>query len=134
MKLNLAVAFSLLAFLLAFTPRSAFAGDCPTRHFYNTSAVTFTATLDNGGTCSIGPSNGATCNIPAGQTAELHYPNGKTTDGGIMIQSPVFAAKHYDVDANSCEIKHGGNTGNIVVNDPANGDVKTCGKSTYPCK
>jgi hypothetical protein len=39
MKLNLGIAFSLLAFLLAFAPRSAFAGDCPTRHFYNTSSL-----------------------------------------------------------------------------------------------
>lgn len=134
MKLNLAIASSLVAFLLALVPCSAFAGDCSTRHFYNSSSVTFTVTLDNGGTCSVGPSKGGICNIPAGQTAELHYPNGKTVDGGIMIQSSVFAVKRYDVDANSCEIKHGGNTGNIVVNSPANGDVKTCGKSTYPCK
>jgi hypothetical protein len=36
-----------------------------------------------------------------------------------------------------CYLNHDGNTGNIVVNEPADGDVTTCGARyacTYPKK
>ena len=55
---------------------------------------------------------------------------------GIFIHSldtpnPIYPGTHFDISAN-CAIEHGGSTGNIVVNDPANGDVQTCGKVGYP--
>ena len=130
---------SLASIVAIAAPASA----CDTRHFYNHSNKQFSVVFDqnifNGGaSCSIGNSvNQRFCVIPPGGTADLHYPNFPVVGvPGIFIESldrpnPIYPGQHFDIDT-SCAIEHGGSTGNIVVNDPANGDVQTCGKVGYP--
>ena len=52
------------------------------------------------------------------EDAELVYP---------LMSFPVSVAP------GRCYLNHDGNTGNIVVNEPAEGDVTTCGAG-YACK
>jgi hypothetical protein len=108
------------------------ASACDTRHFYNYSNVAFVFAILPSGSCSIGRYTGPVCVIPPGQTADLHYPNGGGTTVGIAsADETTYPGYSFNVEM-TCYIDHGGNTGNIVVNDPAKGDVKTCGTS-YPC-
>lgn len=119
--------------------------DCATRHFYNYSNVVFKISFlhtgKGGGTsigsCSIGDLNKAlACTIPPGQAADLHYANFPDRTTAVAIESldsgVIYPIKTFNVDG-GCYISHSGNTGNIVVNDPADGDVATCGTS-YACK
>src|ERR1017187_7061871 len=121
---NLGIAAMLLA--LAGTGQheagaiAAGGNDCDTRHFYNTSPVTFSIRF-TGGTCSIGSFKGIQCSIPAGSTADLHYGNVPETTADITIASSpdtIFPAKKFRVGrpGNDCYIQHGGGTGNIVGN------------------
>jgi hypothetical protein len=113
------------------------AAACSTRHFYNHSDVTFTISfLGSGviGSCSYGNSgNVPSCEIPPGQTGELHYSD---VIGFLRISGPpVYPSGQFTILA-GCSIEHGGNTGNVVVNDPADGDVQTCGRRSgggYDC-
>jgi hypothetical protein len=87
----------------------------------------------NSGACSVGSFPQAqTCRIEPGQTADLHY---NDVGGHITVSSN---GSHYPRNTfyftAICHIEHNGNTGNIVVNDPAEGDIATCGKSDYPCR
>ena len=106
---------------------------CATRHFYNYSTVGFAYTIMPSGSCSIGPYTGPVCVIPAGQTADLHYPDQSTNiavvslDEGATFPGAAFALQI------GCNI-NAGNTGNITMNSPAEGDITTCGKSGYPCQ
>lgn len=107
--------------------------DCATRHFYNNSSVPFTLTMDkDAGTCSVGTSaNVQQCVVPPRTTAEIHYTNSSVTDGfsgvqnvgTITIQSSIYSATSFRVITGLCQIKHNGNTGNISVNDPVDGDI-----------
>jgi hypothetical protein len=107
-----------------------------TRHFYNHTDAQVTITMYGGATCSIGSSgNINTCVIPSGQTGELHWPQLSEGVSSISMQSPHFNLG-YSVDASYCRLAHNGNTGNVVLNDPANGDVQTCGRLSgggYDC-
>jgi hypothetical protein len=109
---------------------------CGTRHFYNHSDFDWTITMEGGATCSIGSANKTTkCTVGAGQTAELHYPDNPAT---VSLKSPVFDGSfRTDSGQHSCFIDHGNRpTGNSVLNDPAEGDIQTCGRRTggnYPC-
>jgi hypothetical protein len=119
--------------------------DCATRHFYNYSSVPFKISfLHTGkagsssiGSCSIGEANGTSCTIPPGQTADLHYANFPDRTNAILIESldggAIYPRARFTVEG-GCYISHRGNTGNIAVNDSADGDVKTCGSGSYSCR
>ena len=134
-----------LATLALALPDAAWAQNCGTRHFYNNSNVPFYLSLNSTtGTCSYNSRNQQRCTIPAGKVGEIHYkdhfaPSRKplpmmaaltvrSGDGGKIYN------KSFSVDTKKCYISHNGNTGNIVVNDPANGDIVTCGSSAYACR
>ena len=112
---------------------------CATRHFYNYSDVTFTIQFSDSifgsgaGRCNVGDSPmEKTCQVPPGQVAELHYPNLMVTGNErVTFSSPVYSENTFWFNAD-CYISHRGNTGNIVVNDSADGDVKTCGHNNNP--
>lgn len=97
---------------------------CFARHFYNNTTVAFGVSV-SGGTC-----NGAkSCTIAPGQVAELTYL--QRIPGNIAISSPIY---NHAFDVAQCSIRHSGNTGPILsVNDPADGDVNTCGHPDWPC-
>jgi hypothetical protein len=123
------LAISPLVTMLVAAPAWA---DCSTRHFYNNSLTTFSVYLETGA-CSIGASGmQRACNVPSGQVAELHYANNLANDR-IQISSsgpPYAQGGSFFVRgwlAGRCYIEHNGNTGNIVVNSDADGDVATCG-------
>lgn len=135
------------------SPASA---DCNTRHFYNHSKVTWVLSMGKGA-CSIGPSGmQSACEIPPGQTASIHYSGVSAVNdaakviaaiGGVRFKASgdsikiashdggkLFPVQTFSVrigDFNECYIKHSGGTGNIVLNDPAHGDVQTCGFDNY---
>lgn len=127
--------------LVAFT--GGFAGeanaDCATRHFYNKSMAPFEIGMAAPGMCSISlPYMQPTCVVPAGGSAELHFPNGATNtaiavrsaDGGLIFPLTTFTVSIYPT---TCYINHSQpNTGNIVVNSDADGDITTCGAG-YQC-
>ncbi len=122
------------------TASAALAQGCPTRHFYNYSNVNFGIDFQSGqGSCSVGtnPQRSA-CTILPGQIADLHYPDFwiyHTVQVAIMSleggSRHYFPRKSFFLE-NGCDLAHGGDTGNIVLNDPAYGDVKTCGKLNNP--
>ena len=119
------------ALLGAATIVSPAAAGCSTRHMYNHSDDTWTVRLQGGNAaCSAaGAASATSCNVPPGQVAELHYPGpGKAS---IFLQSnhPGSSAATFTVDE-QCVIAHSGNTGNVFLNDPASGDVQTCGHRT----
>lgn len=112
------------------------ASACDTRHFYNNSPVTFDLSTGGDTKCSIGSLGMETiCVIPAGQTAEIHY---GSTHPNIAIFAPrnyhIFPIHAFDVDPASCKIDDSGNTGNIAVNVPTDGDVTTCGSNGWTCR
>ena len=121
--------------------------NCGTRHFYNNSSVPFILTMNEKvGTCSYRSSNKRVCRIPAGAVGEIHYrdalapsrnPRQQMTGPLMTVRSRdggKIYNKQFSVDPKKCYINHDGNTGNIVVNDPANGDIVTCGGSSYTCR
>ncbi|HLH90989.1 MAG TPA: hypothetical protein VKX28_21265 [Xanthobacteraceae bacterium] len=101
---------------------------CGTRHFYNNSTITWDLYMIGRSTCSIGSYTGNHCVIPAGQVADIHYND--TYGGGVGVESAIFARQNYSHDL-SCYIDHSGNTGNIVVNSDADGDIATCGPKRF---
>jgi hypothetical protein len=117
---------------------------CNTRHFYNNSPVPFTVSLDNAGKCSIGSSGQQyACVVPPMEVADLHYAsNYGDVYSGLGMPTPTVTIQSNDegriyspqrFGVYGCYIQHSGNTGNIVVNDPADGDVVTCGVGDYRC-
>ena len=121
--------------------------DCDTRHFYNNSDVNWILTMGNGtGSCSIGPKTGRQCVIPARTSADIHYADTlaatvvetlssstqKAPNGEVLITSDdggkIYAEGSFRVEKGvSCHLAHNGSTGNVVLNDPADGDIVTCG-------
>lgn len=118
------------------------------------------------GACSYGNSgNVLMCTIPPRQTGEIHYAstffyqalnavtkglaavNGgpsvqNVPAGNVMIVSgdngKVYPAHYFEIQngPTKCYLKHSGNTGNVVLNDPADGDIATCGRGpggNYDC-
>jgi hypothetical protein len=128
---------SFLAFAAGFAGSAS--ADCATRHFYNKSTSPFEIGIASPGTCSISPAMQPTCTVPAGGSAELHYPNGphgaaaiavRSADGGLIFPLTSFSVT---IGPGTCHINHQqSNTGNIVVNSDADGDITTCG-SSYQC-
>jgi hypothetical protein len=110
---------------------------CDTRHFYNNSDTTWQLNFTPGspGTCRpAGGPDGSSCDIKPGTVAGLSYPE----LGGWSFR--IRSAKYnYDTTLGysgfgGCYIGHSGGTGIIAVNDPADGDVNTCGKPDWPCQ
>jgi len=109
---------------------------CGTRHFYNNSNMNWWLHLDRG-TCSLpnGP-NVSDCVVPPGSVAEIHYANPIGGGDGISMGGYALpSSSGFDVNSVSCHIDHPnqGNTGNVALNDPATGDVNTCGRGGWVC-
>jgi hypothetical protein len=122
------VALAVAGFALSVLPDAGFA--CGTRHFYNNSNTSYYLHFDKS-TCSLpnGP-NVSDCTVPPGGVAEIHYAN--PIGGGDRFG---MNSQGFDVNIVSCHIDHPnqGNTGNVALNEPANGDVTTCGRG-WACK
>ncbi len=131
----------LLLTMVALTMIAGPAEACGTRHFYNHSDWVVTVNLDSGkgSTCSgdfPNSPNVPICEIPPGGHADLHYSG---WGGTIIITSDSGRISgQYSIDTfGACDLSHDGNTGNLVLNDPADGDVQTCGRRSggnYDCK
>lgn len=52
-------------------------------------------------------------------------------DGAKTYPAHSFAVSN---GPTTCYLKHDGNTGNVVLNDPADGDIQTCGRRTVITK
>jgi hypothetical protein len=137
MRANIVRISTLAAAALASLPLlgSPASASCDTRHFYNNSPVTFIIQFGGNSTCSVGGSgNHTVCRVPSKQIADLHYSNIDAFPD-ITVQTPgskIYPARSFNVQGASCYIDHG-STGNIAVNDPANGDVTTCGRNGWTC-
>jgi hypothetical protein len=107
------------------------------RHIYNNSscAWTFSFDTDSGnvylgdGTLPNCTQQNGPCTIPPGNTIPIQY----TTSGGLIsghvtIVSAGATQSYYqryanDPGSNFCPyVQHDGNTGDVAMNDPANGD------------
>jgi hypothetical protein len=126
------VALAVAGFALGVLPDAGFA--CGTRHFYNNSNMSWDLHFEKS-TCSLpnGP-NVSSCTVPPGGVAEIHYAN--PIGGGDFISMWGYGSFGFDVDIVSCHIEHPnqGNTGNVALNGPANGDVTTCGRGGWNCQ
>lgn len=117
-------------------------GRC-TRHFYNKSDSYWSVGLINSGWCHVdgdsSKQNGNVCMIPPHRAAVLDYSNSNANYSVIKVLiAGSWPGGHFAQDFNlkpeSCKIAHNGSTGNVVLNDPADGDVVTCGRDSYPCR
>lgn len=111
---------SILVCLVTFTGNAA--AQC-TRHFYNDSTVPFKVVMVYG-VCNDLP----VCTVNPGQSATLVY-------YGLVMGAITVSSSFYNggFEVSACHIMHGGNTGYIAVNDPADGDVTTCGADGFDC-
>lgn len=94
------------------------------------------------------------CTLTPGVSREIHYPKakGKSDTEQIRIlgyrgkieeglltpeEDGIVFDQTFDIKPETVgqcwSIQHSGNTGNITVNDPAAGDISTCGYLSYPC-
>lgn len=112
------------------------AGRC-TRHFYNNSDYWWAVGLWDSGFCHIdgepANENANICMIPPHKVGVLDYINTGGNAGAFprILVAGVWRGGNFrnsfTLRTPGCYINHSGNTGNIVVNDPADGDVVTCG-------
>lgn len=110
------------ASLTAFTGKAT--AQCE-RHFYNNSSIRYAFTFTTGnGLCNNFP----VCTIDPHATATLIY--FPYPAGNLLISSSYGS---HDLGVTGCYIIHSGNTGEIAVNDPADGDVTTCGSNGWNC-
>ena len=96
-----------------------------TRHFYNNSRYRSPSSrpIRHGATACL-----SLCTINPHTTSTLTYlpfPVGSVTIGSVY-GTHVFGLT-------GCYIIHSGSTGEIAVNDPADGDVTTCGSNGWSC-
>jgi hypothetical protein len=110
---------SLIVFATAWTSMAA--AQCE-RHFYNHSNVSWRVGIS--GTCNGSPG----CTILPHSSATLIY---VAIPSGLLTVSSPFYQKGFGLTG--CLIIHSGNTGYIAVNDPADGDVTTCGDPGWSC-
>jgi hypothetical protein len=108
---------------------NAASADICSRHFYNNSNRYWTVMLAPPSWC--GSSFGGSCLVKPHQTIDLHY-NSPFIAGSINVNSPGIYNGGF-VTTVPCRIEHSGNTGRIAVNDPADGDVSTCGSGSWSC-
>ena len=94
-----------------------------TRHFYNRSPYVWNVRVYTGGDCR----GHERCAINPGETATLNY----GAFGKIEFESVIRGKEAFD--HSFCYIFHSGSTGAIALNDPASGDVKTCGGKNWSC-
>ena len=108
--------------LLAAISAEAFA--CGTRHFYNRSGQTYSIYFVGNSTCSIGKVNKSKeCVIPPGQVADIHYPDFAPFGEQKVSIAPGNHLFDVGTMTRPCYIQHQGRTGNVVLNDPADGDI-----------
>jgi len=125
--------------------------NCGTRHLYNNTPVTFVLVMGDGtGSCSLNGPMKSACEIPSGQVGEIHYADTlfshiagaiagapAASPGQIHIMSEdggkIFN-QSFSVNGDNCYINHSGSTGKIAVNDPAKGDINTCGHGNWHCQ
>jgi len=112
---------SLFACVALWSPSAA--AQC-TRHFYNNSNVPWSVVLGSAGLCNGLP----TCLVKPHTTSTLVY--FPLPLSPIVIGSPFYG---HAFGLTGCKIIHSGNTGAIAVNDPADGDVVTCGRRGWRC-
>jgi hypothetical protein len=112
---------SLIAFAALLTENAA--AQC-TRHFYNNSNSPFAVGFVGGGTCNGSP----VCEVRPHTTSTLVY---LPLPGGAVAIVSSFYRGNFGVTG--CYIIHSGGTGAIAVNDPADGDVTTCGNPGWEC-
>jgi len=118
----------LVALLTCLPLAAATAQSCNPRHFYNQSDLTWTIEMQGGGACTVGSSTPqAQCSVGPKETAILNY-NGSRA---LFMQSSVF---FNSFPLEGCDyLWHHGDTGNVALNRPADGDVQTCGAPGYSC-
>lgn len=104
--------------------------DICARHFYNNSNRYWTVVLLPPSSCGS-QTMGKGCVVKPFQTIDLHY-NSPLITGTINVASPGLYNGGF-VTTVPCRIEHHGSTGRIAVNDPANGDVSTCGSRSWSC-
>lgn len=137
------IAIALLALMAVMSSERAQAG-C-TRHFYNKSNTWWIVAMPLTGSCKVNrgacvappderwicdTSQRTVCGVAPGETAQLNY-----NDQGDVIIMTRGTGFNQSFPANgSCYLSHNGSTGNVALNDPANGDIVTCGGPGYPCR
>jgi hypothetical protein len=95
-------------------------------YFLNNSPIPWAVTMYGAGaTCGDGFQ--ADCTIAPHEWIYLHY---SILPGLIEVKSQIY---HKIFNTAGFYIYHSGGTGNIVVNDPEIGVIRTCG-STWPCE
>jgi hypothetical protein len=109
-------------------------GSC-TRHFYNKTDHDWAVALIYAGTCHLDgqpAGNDAICLVPPHGTVELDYYNNAETSHRAKIAlvgtppPPIQGyAATFKLNIVGCKIEHNGATGEISVNDPADGDVNS---------
>ncbi len=109
-----AVAASVTLFTSAAFAQSPFYCE---RHFYNNSHVTWT--LD---------SNAVLRTFPPHSVQSLNFIGPPLMT--LHIKSPFYDRSF---DESWCYINHGGSTGYVALNDPADADITTCGNPDFPC-
>ncbi|MFY9692632.1 MAG: hypothetical protein WA776_06810 [Xanthobacteraceae bacterium] len=87
------------------------------RHFYNNSNVTWTLTAP-----------GVDRSFPPHSAQSLHFIGPARL--ALRIKSPFY---DQTFDETWCYIYHGGSTGYVALNDPADADITTCGNPDFPC-
>ena len=100
--------------------------------------------------CDVDAVHPDPCRATPGTAIELNYPDlqGRTEEieirayirdfkTGKPAPNSVVYDQQFQIErelTGTCvKIKHDGSTGNIAVNDPAGGDIATCGQASYPC-
>jgi hypothetical protein len=87
------------------------------RHFYNNSNVTWTLTAP-----------GVDRSFPPHSAQSMHFIGPARLS--LRIKSPFY---DQTFDETWCYIYHGGSTGYVALNDPADADITTCGNPDFPC-
>jgi hypothetical protein len=87
------------------------------RHFYNNSNVTWRITA-TGVDRTFPPHSAQVMNFIGPGLLQLR------------IRSPFY---DQTFDETFCYIYHGGSTGYVALNDPADADITTCGNPDFPC-
>lgn len=93
-------------------------GSCVT-HFYNNSDYEWSISGYDTGASPLVVSPHTTIDIPWGTSTEV-------TIGGNIPNRAYIKSFQVEAQQNCVTILHQGNTGNITLNKPGNGDVTTC--------
>ena len=110
---------------------------CTARHMYNNSTDNWTFTVTNGSTtCDTdGVHFMTSCTVAPGHTMSIHYDNywaGGNNKFKISSEK-YYVEQQFTVNVAQCYI-YTDNSGNVAMNEPAGGDISTCGSGDYACK